>query len=54
MQPINMGGPRGVMDKTMDCGFVVSDFVLKSRYYVHFRPNTIGKGMHPLILPVKG
>ena len=27
------------------------EFVLQSRYYVHFRANTLGKGMNPLILP---
>ena len=25
------------MVKAMDCGIVVSEFVLESRYYVHFR-----------------
>ena len=25
--------------------------LLQSRYYVHFRANTLGKGMNPLILP---
>ena len=30
---------------------VVREFVLQSRYYVHFRANTLGKGMNPLILP---
>ncbi len=44
-----MEGPRGVMVKSMDCGIVVSEFVLQSRYYVHFRANTLGKGMNPLI-----
>ena len=29
--------PRGVMVKVMDCGIVVSEFVLQSRYYVHFK-----------------
>ena len=29
--------PHGVMVKAMDCGIVVSEFVLQSRYYVHFR-----------------
>ena len=48
------GGPRGVMVKAKDYGIVVSKFVLQSRYYVHFRTNTIGKGMNPLILPVMG
>ena len=44
------GGPRGVMIKTMDCGIVVSEFELQSLYYVHFRANTLGKSMNPLIL----
>ena len=39
------------MVKAMDCGIVVSKFELQSRYYVHFRINTLGKGMNPLILP---
>ena len=33
---------------------VVSEFVLQSRYYVHFRTNTLGKDMNPLILPAMG
>ena len=49
-----VGCPRGVMIKAMDCEIVVSEFVLQSRYYVHFRPNTLGKGMNPLILPDMG
>ena len=44
----------GVMVKAMNCGIVVSEFVLQSRYYVHFRANTLGKGMNPLILPAMG
>ena len=43
--------PRGVMVKAMHCGIVVREFVLQSRYYFHFRANTLGKGMNPLILP---
>ena len=43
--------PRGVMVKAMNCGIVVREFVLQLRYYVHFRANTLGKGMNPLILP---
>ena len=43
--------PRGVMVKAMNCGIVVREFVLQSRYYVHFRAITLGKGMNPLILP---
>ena len=47
------GCPRGVMVKAMDCGIVVREFVLQSRYYVHFRANTLGKGMNPFILPAR-
>ena len=39
--------PRGVMVKAMDCGLVVSEFVLQSRYYLHFRANTLWNGMNP-------
>ena len=48
---ILLGGRRGVMVKAMDCEIVVSGFVLQSRYDVHFRANTLGKGMNLLILP---
>ena len=50
----NEGCPRGVMVKAIDGGIVVHEFVLQSRYYVHFRANTLGKGMNPLILPAMG
>ena len=54
--PTQSGGgcPRGVMFKAMDCGIVVREFVLQSRYCVHFRANTLGKGMNLLILPAMG
>ena len=45
---------RSVMVKAMDCGIKVSEFELQSRYYVHFRINTFGKGMNPLIFPAIG
>ena len=45
------GCPRGVMVKAMNCGIVVREFVLQSRYYVHFRANTLGKGMNPPYSP---
>ena len=44
----------GVMVKEMDCGIVVSEFEPQSRYYVHFRTNTLGKVMNPLFLPAMG
>ena len=48
------GCPRGVMVKAMDCGIVVRELVRQSRYYVHFRANTLGKGMNSLIVPPMG
>ena len=52
---INIRGcPRGVMVKAMDCGIVVSEFVLQSCYYIHFRANTLGKCMNPFMLPAIG
>ena len=42
------------MVKAMDCGIVAREFELQSRYYGHFRTNTIGKGMNPFILPAMG
>ena len=48
------GGPHGVMVKAMDCGIVVREFILQSHYYIHFRANTLGKGINPLILPAMG
>ena len=42
------------MVKAMDSEIVVREFVLQSYYYVHFRENTLGKGMKPLILPAMG
>ena len=35
------------MVKAMDYGIIVNEFELQSCYYVHFRTNTIGKGMNP-------
>ena len=49
-----VGWPRGVMVKAMDCGIVVREFVLQSRNCVHFRANNVWKGMNPLILPAMG
>ena len=46
--------PRVVMVKAMDYGIVVSEFEIQSRYYVHFRTNTLGEGINPLILPAMG
>ena len=40
--------------KAMAFGIVVSEFELQSRDYVHFRANTLGKGLNPFILPAMG
>ena len=48
------GCHRGVMINVLDYGFVVSEFELQSRYYVHFRTNTLGKGMNFVIVPAMG
>ena len=42
------------MVKASDCGIIMSEFELHSRYYVHFRANTLGKDMNTLILPAMG
>ena len=59
--PLNFSGgdahpgcPWDVMGKSLDCGIVVSEFELKSLYYVHSRIENLGKGMNPLILPAMG
>ena len=48
------GKGRGVIIKVIDCGIVVSEFVLQSCYYDHFRANTLRKGINHLILPDMG
>ena len=53
--PIWLGGVLTVKwFKAMDYGIVVSKFEFQSRYYVHFRTNTLGKGMNPLYPPSYG
>ena len=48
------GCPRGLMVKAIDCKIVVSEFELQSRYYVHFRTNTLGKVLDPIIFQAMG
>ena len=40
--------------KAMDSGIVLSEFVFQSRYYVHFRTNTLGKRYEPPYPPSYG
>ena len=46
--------PSVVVAIVLVCDIVVSEFELQSCYYVHFRTDTLGKGMNPLIPPGKG
>ena len=48
------GCPCGVMVKAMDCGIVVREFVPQSRYYIHFRANTLGERYEPPYPPSYG
>ena len=43
---------HGVMAKMQNCNITVSRFELQQRYYVHFRINSLGEDMNPLITPV--
>ena len=42
------------MVKALDPGIVVNEFEIQSLYYVHFRTNTLGKGMDLLIFLAMG
>ena len=37
------GSSHGMMAKVVDCGIKVSEFKLKSNYYVHFQTNTFSQ-----------
>ena len=39
---------HGVVTNILDCCITASEFQFQSRYYVHFRSNTFGKGMNSL------
>ena len=54
LSKLHRGCHRSVMVKPIDCGIVLGEFVLKLRYNVHFRANTLGKCMDPFILPAMG
>ena len=41
--------PHGVKGNVPDCSLEVSKLKLQSRYYVHFRTNTIEKSMNSFI-----
>ena len=48
------GWPHDVMVKALAGGIIVSEFELQSCYYIHFRTNTLGKGMNPPYPPNYG
>ena len=37
---------HGVVANVLDCDIAISEVEINSRYYVHFRTNTFGKGMN--------
>ena len=42
------GNSYGIMAKVLGCDIVVSEFEHQLSYYVHFRTNTLRKGMNQL------
>ena len=46
MEEVYWGSPRSVMVNEPDCNIVVREFELQSRFYVHSRSSTLGKGMY--------
>ena len=50
----DLGFARDVMANVVDYGLEVSEFELYSRCYIYFWTIALGKGMNPLISPVKG
>ena len=42
---------RSTVADVLNYDIVVSEFELKSRYYIHFWSNTFGQGMNTLIPP---
>ena len=42
------------MVKSLNCGIIVREFELYLSYNVHFRTNTLEKGMNPLIFESTG
>ena len=41
--------PRDVLAKVVDCETVVCEFEFQSHNFVHFRTNTLDKGITPFI-----
>ena len=42
---------RDAMANVLDCESVANEFEFQSCFYIHFRINTLGKGMNSPILP---
>ena len=43
---ILLGSPHGIVVNVLGYDIVVNEFKLQSCYHVHFRSNTLGKGMN--------
>ena len=48
-QTRSAGSHPSIKAKVLDFSYQVSEFETYSRYNFHFRTNTLGKGMKPLI-----
>ena len=44
-----MSDSSGVVTNMLDCDIWASELKLRSRCYIHFPINTVGKGMNPFI-----
>ena len=42
--------PCGAVANVLHCDIAISEFEFQSRYYVHFRTNTLGEGINPSYL----
>ena len=51
---IVVGSSSDVAANVLGCDQEVSEFEIQSGYYVHFRTNTLGEGMSPIISPALG
>ena len=48
------GDSRGIITELQDCGLKVSEFELRSNYYVDFRTNNLEESLKTIILSAFG
>ena len=47
---MSKGSTRSVVANLLDCDIVENEFELQSRFDIHVRTNTLGKGLNALVL----